>query len=241
MTFAATTATDDFSSGTLSGGSNWASVWTGGTVDNSTQLNSSALFHYSTPAQTITRDFAPPVANTFPFTVSFDLAVLINQGSGNYGFRVHMESQQNSVFSMAWKNDLEGGALTFYYGNNETVKTTTPDWNIALGLNTIQANTYNFRIDITPVAGQNPGQWRGNYEATVTRSSDNATISTGSRAWNVGQNSIPADSFDQISFFNSSNRTVVQYDNVLVGTIPEPTIPALGALSMLLGLRRRRA
>ncbi len=241
---AAVTATDDFSSGNLAGGTNWSNNWSGGTVQTSTKLDSSALFHVGGGAQQFSRRFVQQTNLLDTFTVSFDLAITVAAGQGNYGFRAHMENQQPSVFSVGWKSDLNGGALTFLYGSNQTITVPGPEWNIATNLATVESHTYNFRFDITPQAGQNPGQYIGQYSATVTRS-DNLSFSTGTLAWNIGGNGINAGNFDEIVLFNSSSRTTVQYDNFLIGDpallIPEPTFPILFAMGSLALLRRRRA
>lgn len=238
------TALDNFSSGTLSGGTNWVGGWTGGSVQNSPQLNSLALSHTGNNPQQISRTFTQQPNLLTPFTVSFDLAVSVGAGQGNYGFRYFMENQNQSVFSVAWKNDNNGGALTFSHGNNELITAPGLAWNIATNLAAVQNNTYNFRFDITPQPGQNPGQYIGLYQGTVTRLSDNLSFTTGSRAWNINGNGIGAADFNQIVLFNSSSRTTVNYDNFVIGNpllIPEPTLPVLLSVSSLALLRRRRA
>ncbi len=235
------TATDDFSSNNLSGGTNWANNWTGGTVQNSTLLDGPALFQVGNNPQQLSRRFIQQSNLLTPFTVSFDLAMTVGTAQGNYGFRVHMETQQPSVFSIAWKNDLSGGALTFLHGNNQSITVPGAAWNIATNLANVQSYTYNFRFDIVPQAGQNPGQFNGQYTGTVTRS-DGLSYSTGVLNWN-GSN-LNAGNFDELVFFNSSSRTTTQITNVLVGDpvliIPEPTLPLLVSLTSLLLLRRRR-
>jgi len=213
-------------------------------VQDSDSLDSLALFHAGNNPQQISRKYVQQTNLLDPFTVSFDMSITVgaDAGNGNYGIRVHMENQSPSVFSMAWKNDLYGGALTFLYGGGSTIQLPGDAWNIATHLATVESYTYNFRFDITPVAGQNPGQYNGQYAATVTRS-DGLSFSTGALDWN-GSN-MGAENFDEIVLFNSSSRTTAQYDNFLIGDpallIPEPTAPLLVALGSLALLRRRRA
>jgi len=243
LSAAVITATDDFSSGNLSGGTNWANNWSGGTVQNSTLLGGPALFHVGNNPQQLSRRFVQQTDLLTPFTVSFDMAITVGTAQGNYGFRVHMETQQPSVFSMAWKNDLNGGALTFLHGNNQTITVPGAEWNIATNLATIESYTYNFRFDIVPQAGQNPNQYIGQYTGTVTRS-DGLSFTTGVLNWNTGGSPRNPGDFDELVFFNSSSRTTTQITNVLIGDpaliIPEPTLPLLVTLSSLLLLRRRR-
>jgi len=222
--------------------------FSGGNVDTTiTGLDNEVLQHIGNNPQQITATFDPPVTdNTTPFAVGFDFGISVEDGNGNYGIRAFVENQNDGVFSLVWKNDVNGGALTIFHGNPAggadialNLGGSDPTWNIASNLSDVEMYTYSLHLEVFPEVNSNGNAFNGDFIATVKRS-DGAILTTNAVPW-AGEN-IPAGNFDEIRFFNSSSRTTLEIDNFGVASIPEPSclfFCAFGFLPII--LRRKRS
>lgn len=216
----------------------------GGTVSmSSTVLGTNVLRHTGNSPQNLKADFNSAVTdNTQAFGIEFDLAFDVDDSqSGNYGFRTYMEDQNNGVFSLVWKNDINDGNLGLLVGSNTIIDLgLDATWNINTNLADVESFSYHFAFEIFPEPAGNPGESTGSYSLTVERS-DGEVASSGQLDW-LSNNNLNSSSFDEIVFFNSSSRTTVEIDNFAAGAVPEPStlfFSLFGTLPFL--LRRRRA
>lgn len=255
---AAIVASDDFSSGTLSGGTGWLNSWTPTATNPSTPVvsNASELSAGSgnylpvTPTSVtgntthaVSRQFSTVVASS-PYTVRFDWrmdSALTNFNTFND--RVHIGGSSGNVNSDNTFSWLVGVAAA---DNGTTNVVPDGNWyvydyttnNSFTGANLVNTGialttgvTYSFVVNVNPAAR--------NYTVTIN-GSDSSSYVSGTLDFR-NQSTTPTNTLAFGSVTNETNDTTAfSIDNISIDGVPEPSSIAVAGLLGAIGLVRRR-
>ena len=257
-THAAIVASDDFSSGTLSGGTGWINSWTPTATSPATPVVSSASEltagsgNYLPVAPTsvtsntthaVSRQFSSVVASS-PYTVRFDWRMDTALTNFNtFNDRVHIGGSAGNVNSDATFSWLVGVA-----GADNGATNVVPDGNwyvydytnnngfsgsnlVDTGITLTTSVVYSFIVNVNPAART--------YTVNIS-GSDSSSYTSGALDFR-NQSSTPTNTLAFGSVTHATNdNTTFSIDNISIDGVPEPSSIALAGLLGAIGLIRRR-
>jgi|GEM_PF-6302796 len=258
---AAVVASDDFSSGSLNGGSGWLNDWTPAATAPNPPVTSDAsplttgggnylsVGPTSVSANTthaVSRQFAATTASS-PYTVSFDWrmeSALTNFTTFND--RVHIGASTGNINS----NDTFSWLVGVSAADNGTTNT-VPDGNwyvfnyttnnafsganlVDTGIKLASQVTYSFVVDVVPGSR--------NYTVQIS-GSDGSSYTSGNLRFRNNSTTIATNTLVFGSVTHSpEDTTTFSFDNVSIEGVPEPGSALLAGMAALagLGIRGRR-
>lgn len=255
---AAIVSSDDFSSGTLSGGTGWLNAWTPTAtvpttpvVSNASELTAGSGNYLPVAPTSVTgntthavsRQFSSVVASS-PYTVRFDWRLDTALTNFNtFNDRVHIGGSAGNVTSDATFSWLVGVSAA----DNGTTNV-VPDGNwyvydyttnnafsganlVNTGISLTTGVTYSFVVNVNPAAR--------NYTVTIN-GSDASSYVSGTLDFR-NQSSSPTNTLAFGSVTNETNDpTTFSIDNISIDGIPEPSSIALLGVMGAIGITRRR-